>query len=233
VQKTISYRYRHFPGPIIQHAVWLYCRFILSLRDVENLLAERGIEVSYETIRRWVARFGPEIAKELRRQRPRAHPQWHLDGIFVSIGGRRMYLWRVVDQNSEVLDALVQAKRDKQAACRLLRKLLKNRARTPRTIVTDKLQSYAAAIRKIGLTGTHHQAKSKNNRIEGSHVPIRFRERKMQRFRTPGSTQRFLSIHAVLSNHFNTRRHLVPASEHCALRGQAFKAWGEVVGVAT
>ena len=229
---TISYRYRHFPGPIIQHAVWLYCRFTLSLRDVEDLMAERGVEVSYETIRRWVARFGPDIARELRPQRPRAHPQWHLDEVFVSIGGRRMYLWRAVDQNGEVLDVLVQAKRDKQAACRLLRKLLKKHAYAPRTIVTDKLKSYAAAIRKIGLTGTRHEAKWKNNRIRGSHVPIRLRERKMQGFRTPGSTQCFLSIHATLYNHFNTRRQLMPASEHRQLRAQAFKSWGEVVGAA-
>jgi transposase-like protein len=170
---NISYRYHHFPAPIIQHAVWLYCRFTLSLRDVEVLMAERGVEVSYETIRRWVARFGPEIARELRRRRPRAHPQWHLDEMFVSIGGRRMYLWRAVDQNGELLDALVQAKRNKPTARRLLRKLLKKHALAPRTIVTDKLQSYAAAIRELGLTGTHHQAKWKNNRIEGSHAPIR------------------------------------------------------------
>ncbi len=229
---TISYRYRHFPGPIIQYPAWLYCRFALSLRDVEDLLAERGVEVSYETIRRWVARFGPEIARRLGRQRRKARPQWHLDEMFVSIGGRRMYLWRAVDQNGEVLDVLVQAKRDKQAARRLLRKLLKKHARPPRTIVTDKLQSYAAAIRELGLTGTHHQSKWKNNRIEGSHVPIRLRQRKMQRFRTPGSTQRSLSIHALLYNHFNTRRHLVPANEHRALRSQAFKTWGEIVETA-
>ena len=229
---TISYRYRHFPGLIIQHAVWLYCRFTLSLRDVEDLLAERGIEVSYETIRRWVARFGPEIAGDLRRRRPRAHPQWHLDEMFVSVGGRRMYLWRAVDQNGVVLDVLVQAKRNKQAARRLLRKLLKKHALAPRTIVTDKLQSYAAAIRELGLTGTHHQAKWKNNRIEGSHVPIRLRERTMQGFRAPGSTQRFLFIHAVLYNHFNTRRHLIPASEHRELRTQAYKAWQEFVSAA-
>ena len=229
---TISYRYRHFPGPIIEHAVWSYCRFTLSLRDVEDLLAERGIEVSYETIRRWVARFGPEIARDLRRRRPRAHPQWHLDEMFVSIGERRMYLWRAVDQNGEVLDVLVQAKRNKQAARRLLRKLLRKQALAPRTIVTDKLQSYAAAIRELGLTGTHHQAKWKNNRIEGSHVPIRLRERKTQGFRTPDSTQRFVSIHATLCNHFNTRRHLIPANEHRELRTQAYKAWGEVASAA-
>ncbi len=229
---TISYRYRHFPGPIIQHAVWLYCWFTLSLRDVEDLLAERGIEVSYETVRRWVARFGPEIASDLRRRRPRAHPQWHLDEMLFSICGRRMYSWRAVDQNGEVLDVLVQAKRNKQAARRLLRTLLKKHACTPRTIVTDKLQSYAAAIRELGLTGTHHQARWKNNRIEGSHVPIRLRERKVQGFRTPGSTQRFLSIHAVLYNHFNTRRHLIPANEHRELRTRPYKSWDEVVAAA-
>ena len=136
------------------------------------------------------------------------------------------------DQKGEVLDVLVQAKRDRRAARRLLCKLLKKHARTPRTIVTDKLQSYAAAIRELGLTGTHHQAKWKNNRIEGSHVAIRLRERKMQRFRTPGSTRRFLSVHAVLYNHCNTRRHLVPANEHRALRSQAFKVWGEAAEAA-
>ena len=130
---SISYRHRHFPGAIIQHAIWLYRRFSLSLRDVEDLLAERGIGVSYGTIRRWVARYGPEIAKDLRRQHPRAHPQRHLDEMFVSIGGRKMYLWRAVDQNGEVLDVLVQGKRDKQAARRLLLKLLKKHAPAPRT----------------------------------------------------------------------------------------------------
>lgn len=118
---TISYRYHHFPTPIIQHAVWLYCRFTLRLRDAEDLFAERGVEVSYETIRRWVARLGPEIAKRLCRQRPRAHPLWHLDEMFVSVGGKRMYLWRAVDQNGGVLEVLVQAKRDEQAASRLTR----------------------------------------------------------------------------------------------------------------
>jgi transposase-like protein len=152
--------------------------------------------------------------------------------MFVSIGGRRMYLRRAVDQNGEVLDVLVQGKRNKQAARRLLRKLLKKHALAPKTIVTDKLQSYSAAIRELGLTETHHQAKWKNNRIEGSHVPIRLCERKMRGFRTPGSAQRFLSIHAVLYNHFNTRRHLIPASDNRELRTHAFKAWDEVVGAA-
>ncbi len=134
---TISYRYCHFPREIVQRAVWLYVRFTLSFREVEELLAERGIEVSYETIRRWVTKFGSPIARRLRHSRPKAHPLWHLDEMFVSIAGRRMYLWRAVDQDGEVLDVLVQAKRDKRAALKLLRKLLKKQGFAPRTLVTD------------------------------------------------------------------------------------------------
>ena len=170
---AISYRNLHFPPSIIQRAVWLYVRFNLSLQDVEELMAERGVEVSYETVRRWVKRFGPPIARVLRRERPRAHPQWHLDEMYVSIGGRWMYMWRAIDQNSEVLDVLVQAKRDKRAALKLMRKLLKKHGFAPRTIVTDKWRAYAAAFRDLGLNARHHQAKWKNNRIEGSHVRIR------------------------------------------------------------
>ena len=187
----ISYRYCHFPPDIVQHAVWLYCRYSLSLRDVEELLAERGIEVSYETIRRWVARFGPQIAWRLRQSRPSAHPQWHLDEMFTSFGGKRMYLWRAIDQDGEILDVLVQAKRDTKAALKLMRRLLKRQGFAPRTMVTDKWRAYAAAIRELGLTARHHQAKWKNNRIESSHVPIRIRERKMQRFRSIGSAHVF------------------------------------------
>ena len=137
----ISYRCCHFPPSIVQHAVWLYCRYTLSFRDVEELLADRGIEVSYETIRRWVARFGPQIANRLRRSRPRAHPQWHLDEMFTSFGGKRMYLWRAVDPEGEVLDVLVQTKRDAKAAVKLMRRLLKRQGFTPRTLVTDRLRA--------------------------------------------------------------------------------------------
>ncbi len=230
--KAISYRNRHFPPSIIQRAVWLYTRFNLSLRDVEELLAERGVQVSYETIRRWVMKFGPEVARRLSCDRPRPHPLWHLDEMYVSIGGRWMYLWRAIDQNGEVLDVLVQAKRDKRAALKLMRKLLKKYGLAPRTIVTDKWRAYAAAIRHLGLMAWHHQAKWKNNRIEGSHVRIRRRERAMQGFRSPGSAQRFLSIHAAVYNHFTTRRHLISAAEHRKLRDRAFLDWREAVGVA-
>ena len=221
----ISYRNLHFPPSIVQRAVWLYARFNLSLRDVEEMLAERGVEVSYETVRRWVIRFGPRIARRLRRDRPRAHPQWHLDEMYVSIGGRWMYLWRAIDQDGEVLDFLVRAKRDKKAALRLIRKLLKKHGFAPRTIVTDKWKAYAAAFRDLGLTAWHHQAKWKNNRIEGSHVRVRRRERAMQGFRSPDSAQRFLSIHAAVYRHFTTRRHLISAAEHRSRRDQAFTAW--------
>ena len=222
---AISYRNLHFPSSIIQRAVWLYARFNLSLRDVEELMAERGVKVSYETVRRWVKRFGPPIARGLRRGRPRAHPQWHLDEMYVAIGGRWMYLWRAIDQNGEVLDVLVQAKRDKHAALKLMRKLLKKHGFAPRTIVTDKWRAYAAAFRDLGLNAWHHQAKWMNNRIEGSHVRVRRRERAMQGFRSPGSAQRFLSIHAAVYNHFTTRRHLISADEHRHRRDQAFAAW--------
>ncbi len=229
---TISYRYCHFPREIVQRAVWLYVRFTLSFRDVEELLAERGIEVSYETIRRWVTKFGPPIARRLRHSRPKAHPLWHLDEMFVSIAGRRMYLWRAVDQDGEVLDVLVQAKRDKRATLKLMRKLLKKQGFAPRTLVTDRWRAYAAAFRDLGLSAWHHQAKWKNNRIESAHVPIRRRERKMQRFRSPGSAQRFLSIHATVYNTFNTHRHLVTAAEHREARDQAFDLWRAAVNLA-
>ncbi len=222
---TISYRNLHFPSSIIQRAVWLYARFNLSLRDVEELMAERGVEVSYETVRRWVKRFGPPIVRGLRRGCPRAHPQWHFDEMYVAIGGRWMNLWRAIDQNGEVLDILVQARRDKRAALKPMRKLLKKHGFAPRTLVTDKWQAYGAAFRELGLSVWHHQAKWKNNRIEGSHVRVRRRERAMQGFRSPGSAQRFLSIHTAVYNYFTTRRHLRSAVEHRHRRNQAFTKW--------
>ena len=229
---AINYRNRHFPPSIIQRAIWLYTRFNLSFRDVEELMAARGVAVSYETVRRWVIRFGPLISRRLRCDRSKVHPQWHLDEIYVSIGGRWIYLWRAIDQNSEILDVLVQAKRDKRAALKLMRKLLMRHGFAPRTIVTDKWRAYAAAFRDLGLSASHHQAKWKNNRIEGSHVRIRRRERAMQGFRSPGSAQRFLSIHAAVYNHFTTRRHLISAAEHRHRRDQAFTAWRTAACVA-
>jgi transposase-like protein len=230
--KTTLYRGFRFPKAIIQHAIWLYLRFTLSLRDVEELLAERGIVVTYETVRVWVARFGPWIAKRLCQRRGRSSGIWHLDEMFVKIAGRRMYLWRAVDSEGEVLDMLVQSRRDKSAALRLMRKLLKNQGMAPIELVTDRLKAYGSAARELGLGAEHIQGKRKNNRAEGSHVPIRLRERKMQGFRSPGSAQRFLSGHAAVANTFSTCRHLISATTHRQLRAEAFTAWREAAEIA-
>src|SRR3984893_9936836 len=153
----LSYRRHRFPPPVIQHAIWLYLRFTLSYRDVEELLAERGLDLSYETVRRWVSKFGPLIARELRRRRPRPSDRWHLDEMVVRIAGRRMHLWRAVDHEGEVLDMLVQRPRDKRGALRLMRKLLRKQGFTPKLLTTDRLGSYSAAFRHLGLTCCHEQ----------------------------------------------------------------------------
>src|ERR687890_301906 len=163
---SLSYRGHRFPASIIQHAIWLYLRFTLSYRDVEELLAERGLDLSYETVRRWVLKFGPLLARGLRQRRPRPGNRWHLDEMVVRIAGRRMYLWRAVDQEGEVLDILVQARRDKRAAMRLMRKLLRKHGFAPRVVVTDKLPSYGAAFQALGLTCRHEQGLPMNNRAE-------------------------------------------------------------------
>src|SRR3712207_799513 len=199
----ISYARRRFPPAIIQHAIWLYLRFTLSYRDVEDLLAERGLEVSYETVRRWVLKFGPAIARRLRQRRPKPSLRWHLDEMAVCIAGKRMYLWRAVDDEGEVLDALVQRRRDKAAARRLMRKLLRKQGFAPTVVTTDKLRSYGAALNEVGLTARHEQGLRKNNRAEVSHQPVRRRERKMQRFKSAGSAQRFLSVHSAAYNTSN------------------------------
>jgi putative transposase len=193
---TISFARHQFPPEIIRHAVWLYVRFTLSYRDVEDLLAERGLDVTYETVRRWVLKFGPLFARELRRQRPRPTSRWHLDEMAVTIAGQQFWLWRAVDDEGEILDLLVQRRRDKAAAVKLMRKLLKKQGFAPDVLVTDKLRSYGAAKAEIGLSARHERGLRKNNRAENSHQPTRRRERKMQRFKSPGSAQRFLCVHA-------------------------------------
>ena len=180
----LSYRRHRFPPVVIQHAVWLYLRFTLSYRDVEDLLAERGLDVSYETVRSWVLKFGPVIARRLRRHRPRPSDRWHLDEMVVRIAGKRMYLWRAVDHEGEVLDMLVQSRRDSRAALRLMRKLLRKQGFVPKLLVTDKLRSYGSAFRQLKLTCLHEQGLRQNNRAENSHQPVRRRERKMQRFKS-------------------------------------------------
>ena len=205
----LCYRRHRFPPEIIQHAIWLYLRFTLSYRDVEELLAERGLDISYETVRRWVLKFGPAIAQRLRRRRPRPSDRWHLDEMVVRIAGERMYLWHAVDHEGEVLDMLFRRRRDTRAALRLMRKLLKKQGFAPKLLVTDKLRSYAAAFRRLGLTCRHEQGLLKNNRAENSHQVVRRRERKLQRFKSARSAQRFLSMHAAVHNTFNLQRHLI------------------------
>ena len=207
--QNISYSRYRFPPAIIQHAVWLYYRFPLSYRDVEDLLAQRGVDVSYETVRRWALKFGQAYARRLRTTRPRADVRWHLDEVFVSIAGKRMYLWRAVDSEGEVLDILVQSRRNKKAALKVIRKLLKKQGFVPDTFITDKLPSYGAALKDLGLIRHHDFGGRKNNRAENSHLPVRQRERRMQRFKSARSAQRFLSTHATVYNTFNVQRHLI------------------------
>jgi putative transposase len=228
----ISYAGYRFPPVIIQQAVWLYARFTLSFRDVEDPLAERGIMVSYETVRRWVRYFGPTIAADLRRRRPKPHSTWHLDEVFIRIDGRLVYLWRAVDAEGEVLDVVVQSKRDKRAALKLLRKLLKKMAFVPDKLVTDDLRSYGAAARELGLSRRHERGRWRNNRAENSHQPTRRRERKMQGFKSAGSAQRFLSVHAASYNTFNVQRHLISAKTHRSFRASAMQTWREVTAAA-
>jgi putative transposase len=221
-----------FPAEVISHAVWLYFRFPLSLRHVDEILAARGIAVSHETVRQWALKFGQAFANQIRRRLPRAGDKWHLDEVAVKISGVQHWLWRAVDQDGMVLDILVQSRRDKRAAKRLLRKLLKKQCRPPRVMVTDKLASYGAAKREIMPGVEHRQHKGLNNRAENSHQPTRRRERQMKRFKSAGQAQRFLSAHDQVSNLFHLRRDHVPAAQYRAARTRAFQTWAEVTGVA-
>jgi transposase-like protein len=222
---TISFARHQFPPAIIRHAVWLYLRFTLSYRDVEDPLAERGMDLSSETVRRWVLKFGPLFARELRRRRPRPTSRWRLDEMAVIIGGRPFWLWRAIDDEGEVLDLLVQRRRDTAAAVKLMRKLLKKQGFAPEVLVTDKLRPYGAAKSEMSLGARHDQGLRQNNRAENSHLPVRPRERKMQRFISPGSAQRFLSVHAAVQNTFNVQRHLTSRGTLRALRGEALQNW--------
>jgi putative transposase len=226
------YRGFRFPAEVIEHAVWLYHCFSLSLRDVETILAARGVVVSYESIREWGLRFGRQFANTLKRRRPKPGDKWHLDEVFLRIQGKTHYLWRAVDQHGNVLDILVQSRRSAKAAKRFFRKLLKGLQHAPRVLVTDKLRSYAAAKRKILPGVEHRQSRYLNNRAEVSHQPTRRRERQMQRFKSARHAQRFLSAHGRIHNHFQLRRHRLTADQHRAARDAAFRTWREVAGVA-
>lgn len=224
--QPISFKRHRFAPDVIRYAVWLYFRFTLSVRDVEELLAQRGIEASREAIRCWVIKFGPLIGANLRRGRASPTGRWHLDEMVVRIGGERMYLWRAVDDEGEVVDVLVQKRRNRQAATKLLRKLLGNCGVHPETITTDKLASYRAALRDLGLTERHRPGGLReNNRAENSHLVIRRRERKQQKFKSQGSAQRFLATHTAVYNTFNTQPHLISRPTLRLARADAHQAW--------
>jgi putative transposase len=201
-EPLISYKRHRFPPQIIAHAVWLYFRFPLSLRLVEELLLERGIVVSYETVRVWAQKFGPDYVRRLKRKKPSRQGIWHLDEVVITINGEKRYLWRAVDQDGYVLDEVVQIRRNTRAAKRLLERLLQKQGFPPKCMITDKLGSYAAARRKIMPKVEHRQHKGLNNRAENSHVPIRKRERAMQAFRSWSGLQRFVETFSAIRNHF-------------------------------
>jgi putative transposase len=214
-----------FPAEVIRYAVWLYYLFGLSLRDVELILAERGVVVSHESIRQWTIRFGAGFAKRLHRRRPRPGATWHLDEVFLRINGALHYLWRAVDQRGAVLDILVQERRDAVAAKRFFRRLLSGLQTRPTRLVTDGLRSYGVAQRDVLPDVRHVVGRRLNNRAENSHRPTRRRERQMQRFQSPEHAQRFLSSHAIIYGHFRPRRHLMSAGTYRRARARAFRVW--------
>jgi len=200
----------------------------LSFRDTEDLLAQRGITVSYEAIRQWCQRFGPAYARILRHRQGRLGDTWHLDELFVNIHGRLQYLWRAVDQDGDVIDILVQPRRDRRAAERFFRKLLKGQGRALRRLITDKLRSYSAAHRRVMPSVAHSTTQYENNRAEVSHQPTRQRERQMRRFKSTAHAQRFLSVHGIVRNLFGVGRHLLQAAHHRLLRTRSFLVWNNV-----
>src|SRR3954467_7156574 len=226
------YAGHRFPAEIISRAIWLYFRFPLGLRMVEEMLAARGIIVSHESVRQWARKFGQALANQIRGREACAGDKWHLDEGVIKIAGVKHWLWRAVDQDGIVLDVLVQSRRDKGAAKRLLRKLLKRQCRAPRVMITDKLASYGAAKREIMPGIEHRQHKGLNNRAENSHQPTRRRERQMKRFKSPRQAQRFLSAHDQINNLFHCHRDHLPAHPYRAARAQAFQTWAEVTGIA-
>ena len=214
-----------FPAEVIRHAVWLYHLFSLSFRDVELVLAERGISVSYETIRQWCLTFGGEFARKLRKRRPKPGDTWHLDEVFLKINGELHYLWRAVDQHGVVLDILVQDRRNATAAKRFFKRLLAGLKYKLRRLVTDRLRSYGVAQREVLPEVKHRTSRYLNNRAENSHRPTRRRERQMQRFKSPRQAQRLLSSHAMIYGHFRPRRNLMTADRYRRSRPEAFWMW--------
>jgi putative transposase len=229
---SLSYKEHRYPVEVISHCVWLYHRFPLSFREVEELMLERGIVLSYKTVRRWCVKFGPAYARELRRRRPRPGDKWHLDEVFIKINGEQKYLWRAVDQDGMVPGILVQNQRDKTAARLFFRRLMKKTRTAPKVIITDRLRSYGAAHREVMPSVEHRSHKGLNNRAENSHQPTRQRERAMKGFRSVGGAQRFLSVFSGISPHFRPHRHLMPAPDYRAEMTIRFAIWEQITGVA-
>ena len=225
---SATYKGFRFPIEIINHCVWLYSRFSLSFRDVELIVAERGITVSHETIRQWYQTFGKEYAQKLRQKRGQPGDKWHIDEVFIKINGKTHYLWRAVDQNGMVLDILVTQRRNKAAAKRFFLKLLKGLKYEPRVIITDKLRSYGAALREVLPHVEHRQHKGLNNRAENSHRPTRRREKVMQKFKSMDHAQQFLSPFGFIYEHFKPKRHLMSAADYRQLMSVRLQDWQEI-----
>jgi putative transposase len=224
-----TYKRHRFPPDIISYAVWLYYRFNLSHRDIEDLLAERGVTVSYETIRLWCIKFGALYSKRLKRRHRGYGDTFFIDEVFVKINGKQHYLWRAVDQDGEVVDVYLQAKRDGATAKRFFKRILRSHGGDPRKIVTDKLRSYPIAHREVIPESIHSTEQYENNRAEQSHEATRVRERGMRKFKSVAQAQRFLSAHATTHNIFNLGRHLVRAQHYRDLRVSAFNDWSRAV----
>ena len=224
-----TYKRHRFPPEIISYAVWAYYRFNLSHRDIEDLLAERDIIVTRESIRLWCIKFGALYARRLKRKHRGYGDTFYIDEVFVKINGKQHYLWRAVDQDGEVVDVLLQAKRDEAAAKRFFRRLLRSHGGEPRKIVTDKLRSYGVAHRELTPEVIHSTKQYENNRAEQSHEATRMRERRMRRFKSMFQAQRFVTTHAAVQNLFNLGRHLVRAQHYRDLRISAFNEWSRAV----
>lgn len=230
--RDLLYRGHRFPPEVIAHAVWLYFRFPLSLRMVEDMLAARGVIVSHQTVRLWAEKFGRHFAFDIRRRSAgRLGDKWYLDEVVITIGGKKHWLWRAVDQDGFVLDVLLQRCRDARAAKRLMRKLLKGQSCAPRVMITDKLRSYGAAKREIMPGVEHRSHKGLNNRAENSHQPVRRRERIMKRFKSQRQLQRFVSIHDPIANLFHIPRHDIPSHHYRELREAAMQMWSEIAHI--
>ena len=229
MNKSNIYKRYRFPSEIIQYAVWLYYRFNLSHRDIEDLLAQRGIFVTYESIRLWCNKFGSKYAARLRRKHQGYGDTFFIDEVFIKIDGKQYYLWRAVDQDGEVVDVFLQKRRDAKAARQFFERLLKKHKGGPRKIVTDKLRSYGVAHRELIPEVIHDTSQYANNRAELSHQPTRVRERGMRKFKSIRQAQRFLNAHAAVYNLFNLGRHLVSAKTYRFFRLRAFASWKNAV----